>query len=275
MNNATASLRPLERLTGAAAWLGATHLRPPVRIGPLRGGVGAGQMQHGEWNALLARFVTDGVVDYVNLRRVQRLLEAYLSRLAEVDPESFADADDQLAFYLNAYNAIAVYQVVTHDGAESICQIQGAFTRAFPVGRRNLSLHGLHGGVLRAFGDPRVHAAIVPSAQGAFLRERAFVGATLQSDLDAALSRLLHDPQRGAAYDVATHTLILPAILRRFAGDFLHPEQMPRLSGLIREWRSPERVIGAIADLLPPRLGDVMAMRPRVVFRAFDWSLNA
>jgi hypothetical protein len=274
MNDTAMLPRPLERLTEAAAWLGATRLRRPIRIAPLRGGAGAGQLQHSEWNALLLRFASGGAVDYVNFRRVRRLLEAYLSRLADADPEAFADADDQLAFYLNAYNALAVYQIVTHSNITSIREIRGAFTRSFPVGRRNLSLHGLHGGVLRAFGDPRIHAAIAPAARGAILHDRAFIGATLQTDLDTAMSRLLGDRQRGARYDAATHTLVLPAIVRAFAGDFLYPARMPRLSGLMRGWRDSQRVAQTIVDQLPAEIGAAIARQPRIVFRAFDWSLN-
>jgi hypothetical protein len=264
----------LERLTTATVWLGASRLRRPLRIGPLRGGAGAGRMQHGEWNALLMRFAADNALDYTNFRRVRRLLEAYLSRLAATDPESFADADDQLAYYLNAYNAIAVYQILLHDGAASLRAIPGAFTRSFPLGRRNLSLHTLHSGVLRAFGDPRVHAAVVPAAQGAILPTRAFTGATLQTDLDAAIRGLLHDPQRGAQYDSATHTVILPAMLRVFAGDFLYPHQMPGLAGLLRGWRQPQRVASAVIDHLPPPLQRALNRQPQIAFRPFDWSLN-
>ncbi len=214
------------------------------------------------------------MIDYVNFRRVRRLLEAYLSRLAETDPESFVDADDQLAYYLNAYNAIAVYHILLHDGVESLREIPGAFTRSFPLGRRNLSLHVLHGGVLRAFGDPRVHAAITPAARGAILHGHAFTGATLQADLDAAMRRLLGDPQRGAHYDPVTHTVILPAMLRVFAGDFLYPEQMPRLAGLLRGWRRPQRVTTAVMDYLPPTIQRALTQQPQIAFRPFDWSLN-
>ncbi|WP_025745657.1 DUF547 domain-containing protein [Kallotenue papyrolyticum] len=266
----------LQRLAEASVWLSSAALRRrPLRVAPLRQGVGAGRVQHGEWQALLLRFVRDGVVDYVTLRRVRRLLEAYLERLAEHDPERFADADDQLAFYLNAYNAIAVYQIVIHPGARSLREVPGAFTRSFAVGRRNLSLHALHGGVLRAFGDPRVHVAIVPAARGAApLQAQAFTGASLQAELDAALRRLLADPRRGARYDAARNTLWLSPIFGWFAGDFLYPQAMPGLRGLLAGWRHPQRVVSVLQPYLPPEIIAALAQHPTVRFLAFDWSLN-
>lgn len=266
----------LRRLAEAGAWLSSAALRRrPLRIAPLRQGVGAGRVQHGEWQALLVRFVHDGAVDYATLRRVRRLLEAYLERLAEHDPERFADADDQLAFYLNAYNAIAVYQIVIHPGARSLREIPDAFTRSFAVGRRNLSLHVLHGGVLRAFGDPRVHVAIVPAARGAApLQAQAFTGAQLQAQLDAALRRLLADPVHGARYDATHNTLWLSPIFGWFAGDFLYPQAMPGLRGLLAGWRHPQRVVTALRPFLPAAIDAALARRPTIRFLAFDWSLN-
>jgi len=39
--------------------------------------------------ALLARFVQDGAVDYGTMTRVRRLVEVYLQRLADADPDVF------------------------------------------------------------------------------------------------------------------------------------------------------------------------------------------
>lgn len=159
--------QPLPALVEGSVWAaGAVAGRAP-HIGPLYGGTGAGRFGHSEWSALLGRFVRNGAVEYPTFRRVQRLVSEYLRRLAQVDPETFIDADDQLALYLNAYNAIAVHQVLQHDPIRSIREIPGAFLRPYPIGRRNLSLHTLHATILRAFGDPRIHAAINPAARGA------------------------------------------------------------------------------------------------------------
>ncbi len=245
------------------------------RIGPLRDGVGAGRFQHSEWTSLLSRFVQNGTVEYSTMVRVRRLLEVYLQRLADIDPEAFVDADDQLAFYLNAYNAIAVHQVLCNYPIASIREIPGAFLRPYPVGRRNLSLHSLHSHVLRAFRDPRVHVAIAPAARGGpQLMPYAFTGAGLQAELDAALRRFLGDEQRGIRFDPATRTLFVAPMLTWFAADFLRPYAMATLSNLLPGRAGPGAVLHALRPMLPPAANAALDSGPRIRTSTLDWALN-
>lgn len=258
----------------ATIWLSAATVRQP-RIAPLRNGVGAGRFQHSEWAALLGRFVQPAGVDYGGLRRVQRLVEVYLSRLAAANPETFADADDQLALYLNAYNAIAIHQILLHGTAHTIRAIPSAFTRPYPIGRRNLSLHTLHGGILRAFGDPRIHAAISPAARGgALLQPEPFTGTQLQAMLDGALRRLLADETHGARLDAASGTLYLSPLVRWCGGDFVQPERMPGVSHLLGAAWQPGKLVEALRPFLPPALSAALPPQPRLAVLPFDWALN-
>jgi len=260
-----------------ASWIGATTWGTKPRIARLRDGAGAGRVLHSEWGALLSRFVDDaGLAEYRTLVRVQRLMETYLERLADTDPDTFADTDDQLAFYLNAYNAIAMYQVVQHYPVLSLQAVPGAWVRPFPVGRRNVSLVQLHGTLVRAFGDPRVHAALCPAARGGPpLHNEPFVGTRLQAQLADALRRLLADPEHGARYDRATNTLQLAAPLVRWAGDWAYPQRMPRAWGLIVGRAEPQRFLQSITPYLPPALAAfVFDQQPTLRALPYDWTLN-
>jgi hypothetical protein len=260
----------------SCVWLTAAVAGQRPRVAPLRDGVGAGRFQHSEWNALLGRFVQNGGVEYATMRRVCRLVEVYLSRLAETNPESFADADDQLAFYLNAYNAIAIHQVLLHYPVSSIRAIPGAFTRVYPIGRRNLSLHSLHANVLRAFADPRIHVAIATTARSSGqLQPRVFTGSELQAELDAALRRLLADETHGARLDTDTNTFFLSSIFRLFGGDFFQPHTMPRPNGLILAGLRKHRLVEELLPYLPAELAiAVRQNQPRTQFLPYDWTLN-
>ncbi|HEX6291595.1 MAG TPA: DUF547 domain-containing protein [Herpetosiphonaceae bacterium] len=259
-----------------AVWLVAAAWGWRPRIGPLQAGAGAGRFQHSEWTALLGRFVQNAAIDYATMRRVRRLVEVYLHRLAEDDPERFADADDQLAFYLNAYNAIAIHQVLLHYPVASIRAIPGARTRPYPVGRRNVSLQTLHGSILRAFGDPRIHAAISTTARGgAQIQPQAFTGSNLQRALDTAMRRLLHDNAHGARLDPATNTLYLSSIFRSFGGDFLQPQAMPGPLGLLAGWRHRAGLVPLLRPYMPPDLAIAMQQTPpQVRFLPYDWTIN-
>lgn len=258
-------------------WLTAAAAGRRPRIGPLHGGVGAGRFQHGEWAALLSRFThIDGTIDYGTMSRVRRLLEIYLTRLADADPETFADADDQLAFYLNAYNAIAVHQVLLHYPVGSIREIPGALTRPYPIGRRNVSLNTLHANVLRAFGDPRIHAAINPATRGSGpIQPQAFTGLSLQQELDTAMRRLLSDPIHGARWDVKTKRIYISSIFRLFGGDFLQSHIMPSPRGLAAGWLRKTPLAMVLAEYLPAELAiAVRQNQPDVRFLPYDWTLN-
>jgi hypothetical protein len=254
----------------------AVELRGPrPRIAPLRGGAGAGAERHREWSALLGRFVRDGRVEYGTMLRVRRLVEVYLGRLAQQDPDGFADADEQLAFFLNAYNTIAIHQVLLHYPIDSLRDVAGAHGRSYPIGRRNLSLLVLEAGILRAFGDPRIHAAITPAALGApALQPRAFEGATLQQQLEDALHELLADPRRGASYDAATRTLWLPHALERYAGDWLRPELMFATAAPLAARPDRRTLVAAFVPYLPAAVSEQVSMTTRVEFLPFDERLN-
>ncbi|HEY0607478.1 MAG TPA: DUF547 domain-containing protein [Herpetosiphonaceae bacterium] len=258
-------------------WLTAAAAARRPRVGPLRNGIGAGRFQHGEWTALLSRFThIDGTIDYGTMVRVRRLVEVYLRRLADADPETFADADDQLAFYLNAYNAIAVHQVLLSYPVRSIRQIPGALTRPYPIGRRNVSLNILHASVLRTFGDPRIHTAINPATRGSGpLQPQAFSGSGLQHELDAAMRRLLNDPAHGARLDVKTKSIYISSIFRLFGGDFLQPHTMPSPVGLAAVWMNTAPLVMVLAQYLPSELAiAVRQNQPDVRFLPYDWTLN-
>lgn len=264
-------------LLDSLVWLTAAAAGRRPRIGPLRNGIGAGRFQHGEWSALLSRFAhIDGTIDYGTMVRVRRLLEIYLQRLAAADPETFADADDQLAFYLNAYNAIAVHQVLLSYPVRSILQIPGALTRPYPIGRRNVSLNTLHASVLRTFGDPRIHAAINPATRGSGpIQPQAFSGLGLQQELDAAMRRFLNDPTHGARLDVKTKRIYISSIFRLFGGDFLQPHTMPSPVGLVAGWMQITPLLMVLDSYLPAELAiAVRQTQPDVRFLPYAWTLN-
>jgi hypothetical protein len=255
------------------SWLSASLWGPFPRVAPLRNGAGAGRFKHGEWEALLQRFVQNGTVDYPNFARVRRLVEVYLERIAQAEPDDFADADDQLAFYLNAYNAIVIHQILLHYPIRSVAEIKAMFLRPYPVGRRNLSLNHLHSTFLRAYGDPRIHAAIHLGARsGAKLR--FFSGAELQRALDLAMRQLLADDTNGMRYNAETNTLYLSPLLRWFAGDFVKPYAMPRPWHLLEGAFQPDQLATILAPYMPESYTFLPQQAPRVQALPFNWMLN-
>lgn len=262
-------------LVEGVIWATAAAAGRRPRLGPLHAGVGAGRFGHSEWTALLGRFVADGAVDYPGLKRVQRLVGVYLHRLSEVDPESFIDTDDQLAFYLNAYHSIAIDQVLRAYPIGSLRDVPGAFVRPYPIGRRNVSLATLHATILRGFGDPRVHTALSLLAQGGpQLMPEAFTGGALQGQLAAAHARFLADAGRSVAVSATGAAVVVSPLLAWLGGDFLRPDAMPAPGNLLRGRARLSAVLGTLEPLLSAPVRTALAAGARVQVGCFDWRLN-
>ncbi len=234
--------------------------------------------QH-DWNALLARFVQRGDVDYAQFKRVRRILEAYLERVADARPDTWTNPDEQLAFYLNAYNAIVIHQVLVHGPVASFLEVLAGFARPYPVGRENISLHELKYSKVRAFRDPRVHMALVPAEWSCpLLPSYAYSGPQLQQQLSEVTRAFLRDEQRGLRYDAASNTLYLSLILRRFAGDWAEPDAMPSLFNLLRGQIEPQLGLPNLRRWMPEHVGALLdrpaSARPHIAFIPYDRRLN-
>lgn len=230
--------------------------------------------RHDDWKALVARFAPEGRVDYPNFQRVRRLLEEYLSRLSRARPEEWAETDEQLAFYLNAYNAIAIHQVLLDYPVRSVRDIPAAFSRPYPVGHEIHTLHTLLHSKIRAFGDPRVHAAVVPAAMsGPALN--AYSGADLDRVLDAQMREMLADPAYGLRIDREQHRVTLNRVFRWFAGDFAAPQRMPSVAMLARGLVNPTIGLARLRPYLPAGAADLLDQpQTQLNWLPFSWELN-
>jgi hypothetical protein len=226
---------------------------------------------HGAWTNLLRRYVSEGLVDYAGLKRGRSELDAYLRSLESVERaelEAWPRAD-QLAFWINAYNAYTVKLVLDHYPLRSIRSIGflpgSAFKRRFiPLERvagRKLSLDDIEHGILRErFEEPRIHFAIVCASRSCpVLRDEAYRGSGLDAQLDEAARTFLRDPARNR-YDPASRTLSLSRIFEWFRGDF---EGAAGTLPAFVERYADERTAEAL------RRGGV-----QVEFLEYDWALN-
>jgi hypothetical protein len=183
---------------------------------------------------LLARHVRPGrigdvdlsVVDYAALRGDPLYAKA-LADLASTDPEALPGQADRFAFWINAYNLLAIRTVADHWPVAGIRDLGGVFSPIWKkpagvVGGRTLSLDEIEHGILRPrFRDPRVHFAIVcASVSCPDLRAEPYRGARLSEQLDEAARIFLANPAKGLRLDEGSRTLAVSSIFRWFAEDF-------------------------------------------------------
>ncbi len=157
-------------------------------------------VDHAAWNAMLAAYVTDGLVDYDAFQRDPRFA-AYLSQMSRVQASTLP-RKEQLAYWINVYNAYTIELLNGRKERKSIRNINkvlGVTLKspwAEPIvkaDRRTLTLDAVEHEIIRKqFKDPRIHVALVCAAMGCPpLRSEAFAADRLEAQLDDQAGRFL------------------------------------------------------------------------------------
>ncbi len=252
------SRRELPALLAAGLLAGCTTLRATPPVTPLPQDVAW------SWNDVLGRRGDEqGRIDFRGIAADRGPLEivvAGIGRTAPFNaPADFPTRDDALAFHINAYNALAMYDVVRSFIPERLSQIDrvGFFklTR-FVVGGREISLDDYENQVIRPFGEERVHFALNDMTRSSPRLPRGpFTAEDLDGELDAATRVFLAEP-RNLQLDPARRVVRLSPLFRLYAEDFLR--RAPSLIAWINRYR------------IAPIPGDY-----RVEFIEYDWTINA
>ena len=154
------------------------------------------------WDDLLRRHVREGGLDYSSLAGERALLDRYLESVAAADPSAL-DPDDELAFWINAYNAGTAKLVLDrYPGVESVRDIDGFFDElTFEVAGRPMTLDEVESRSLSS-GDARVHFAVVCASTGCpDLRGEAYVGDRLDEQLEEQTRLFLANREKGLRFD--------------------------------------------------------------------------
>jgi hypothetical protein len=216
--------RPAALLIVLAAASACTTLRSPHELGeaPQR-------YEDADWAEVLRERVDGrGRVDYAALVAHREPLDRYVALLAEVSPrnrpELFGDRDHRLAYWINAYNALTLFQVVERWPLDSVGdsswrRLEFFVRTRFVVGGETFDLQGLENDVVRGeFGEPRVHFALNCASAGCpRLPREPFRGDRLEEQLEGGTREFL-DEERNVA--VEDGVVVLSEIFDWFAGDF-------------------------------------------------------
>jgi len=233
---------------------------------------------------VLDTYVRDGEVYYRALKSDRARLDTYVASLAAA-PVAQQPRDMQLAFWLNAYNAIVLRTVIDHypiQGrsadypSKSIRQIPGAFDRLpHRVGGKTLTLDQIEQSVLPEFHDPRVYFALGRGAIGSGrLRSEPFAGARLEAQLTETANECI---TRAQCVHIArdANKVEANAIFSWREKEFAAAYAAGAISTFAN--RSPiERAVLAFVSpkLLTTEKEFLAANTFQVVYRPFDWTLN-
>jgi uncharacterized protein DUF547 len=236
------------------------------------------------YDFVLETYVRDGLVYYRALRQDRGKLDAFVNSLGATPVESEA-RNDQIAFWLNAYNALVLRTVIDQFPIplrspeyppHSIRQIPGAFERTpRHVAGKTITLDQIEQTVLPGFNDPRLFLALGRGALGSGrLRSEAFTGSDLERQLSDVAAECISRAQC-MQVDRGANTVRVSSIFSWRERDFtrVYGESADPKFGT----RSPmERAVLAFVKprLLTTEVEFLERNEFQVKYIPFDWTLN-
>ena len=217
---------------------------------------------HQLFDELLRASVLDGRVDYPAIQADGRF-GAYVSQLNRVDPTGLPTARDQLAFWINAYNAFAIKGILDGYSPSTLAGRYRYFLgRDYRVGGEKITLYDLERNLLIPdFHEPRMHFAIVCASRSCpKLRDEAYQAGRLNAQLDERARAFINDPARNR-FDREKKVASLSMIFKWFEEDF--SAQAGSLLGYVARY---------VADQDLAR--DLAASPYTVEYLEYDWRLN-
>jgi len=223
----------------------------------------ASPISHELWDSLLQKHVDDeGWVDYSSFQRDSQILNQYLAQLSAGHPnDKHWTRDEQLAYWINAYNAFTIKIMVKHYPVASIKDIKKGIPfvntvwdiKFINIEGNVYDLNNIEHGIIRQyFEEPRIHFAVnCASVSCPRLLNRAFTADGLESQLTAAAKGFLADPLRNNTSEGK-----VSSIFSWFKGDFT--KNSKSLVDFINQY---------VANKIPPDT--------KLEFLDYDWTVNA
>lgn len=164
-----------------------------------QGACSFGQQEYQLWADVLHDHVDDqGRVDYKKLQQNRAGLDAFLVQVGSANIDEMP-ANEQKAFWINAYNALTLQTIIDHYPVKSIRLINFGLVWKVPknAARGKYSLGDIEHKILRPLGDPRVHFALNCASIGCpKLPDTPFDPRRLDGQLDHETRRFMNDPQK-------------------------------------------------------------------------------
>ncbi|MGH9430995.1 MAG: DUF547 domain-containing protein [Terriglobia bacterium] len=237
----------------------------------------AARIDEASYAQTLQKYVSnDGRVDYAALKKNHAGLDSFIQEISATSPANaprmFSTRAEQLAYWINAYNAWVLKIVVDHYPIESITKIglipfSAFYVDRITLGDKSMTLNTLETGVLRSgFHEPRIHFAINCASRSCPpLARQAYRAETLDQQLNAAARNFVND-NRNVTLDEAHHRIVLSMILKWYAKDFesaVPSSKKATVLDYLKTYLTPQR-----QTVLSHLQGAAVAYHP------YDWSLN-
>ena len=236
------------------------------------------ELLHRPLDQILDVNVRDGLVYYRALKSDRGRLDRYIASL-NVPAATYQgwSKPQQMAFWVNAYNAFVLQTVINHYPLRgNIKQVPGAFDKlTFRAAGRAVTLDQIEKVILPEFKEPRLFLALGRGAIGSGrLRSEAYTGERLEKQLADIQSEFVTNRQLFRTDRLANQISITPIMSWReaeFVAAYAHK------ADALYAQRSPieKALIAFVTPHLLPLEKEMLKKNDfRVVFHEMDWRLN-
>lgn len=222
-------------------------------------------VSHKAYDELLQKYVDEkGMVDYKGLKAERPKLQSYLNILESNPPQDNWTRDQELAYWINAYNAFTLELILEHYPVASIKDIGSTIKIPFVstawdikfinIGNEEYDLNNIEHGIIRKeFNEPRIHFALVCAAVSCpKLQRRAYSPEKLEEQLTKATKEFLANPAKNEFKN--TNQATLSKLFNWYGGDFKN-------NGTLIEY---------INQYAPTKL----SRDANIDWKDYDWALN-
>jgi hypothetical protein len=210
------------------------------------------------YNRLLGKYVTSGGVKYAAWKSNAADMQALQAVVDGISKESISGLDkrQQIAFYLNAYNAWILHEALGKYPTASVKDTFFTFFTAkkITVAGQQTSFKALEDNVIRKLGEPRVHVALNCASRSCPpLNREAFSGPKLDEQFEK-LAKGYVNSDKGVKYSAETKTAQLSKIFDWYKDDF--------------------NVAGGPLAFINKRRATPLPSDTKISYQEYDWGLN-
>lgn len=210
---------------------------------------------------ILHRYVTDGQVNYPGIAADPRF-NTYLEQLKQTDAETLPSRTDKLAFWINAYNALAIKGILDgYSPSTFFGKVRFFYNNEYMAGSKHTNLYDLEHKILIPLKEPRIHFSIVCASKSCpKLRSEAYTAERLEQQLEDNARQFINDKERNR-FDRQKKIAYLSEIFDWFEEDF------SAHSGSVLKY--------AARYAKDPELAHELEAGSYIIkYLTYDWSLN-
>lgn len=216
--------------------------------------LGLAQPDYKAWDTFLKKYVSaSGDVDYKSIKANKKELDAITKTLSCNTVLPSWSKNDQLAFWINAYNAFTIELIVNNYPLKSIQNLDSGKpwdVKRITIGGKKYSLNNIENDIIRPqFKDARIHFAVNCAAKSCPpILNGAFFGKTLDTQLETVTKKFINNTKYQT---IKASKLTLSKIFDWYAVDF-----------------------GDIITFINKYSNVKVNKNASIVYREYDWALN-